>query len=84
MWSQMQHDGWETVNVYVKEKKKWKKYPCAVRGNSFVQFKDNNVRVWKLPEGLHSGAMVLYCYYNMLYFCIITAYHFCRIHHHCH
>ena len=32
MWSQMQHDGWETVNVHVREKKKWKKYPCAVRG----------------------------------------------------
>ena len=51
MLSQMQHDGWETVNVHVREKKKWKKYPCAVRGDSFVQFKDNKVRVWKLPEG---------------------------------
>jgi hypothetical protein len=33
--------GWETVQVHVREKRKWRKYPCAVRGNSFVQFKDN-------------------------------------------
>ena len=40
---QMHLDGWESVQVQIREKKKWKKYPCAVRGNSFVQFKDNKV-----------------------------------------
>ena len=39
----MQLDGWESVQVHVREKKKWKKYPCAVRGKSFVQFKDAKV-----------------------------------------
>ena len=38
--------GWETVQVHVREKRKWRKYPCAVRGNSFVQFKDNKVCAW--------------------------------------
>ncbi|CAI8051664.1 Arf-GAP with Rho-GAP domain, ANK repeat and PH domain-containing protein 1 [Geodia barretti] len=37
----MHQDGWESVQVHVREKKKWKRYPCAVRGKSFVQFKDN-------------------------------------------
>ena len=41
---QMHQDGWESVQVHVREKKKWKRYPCAVRGKSFVQFKDNKVR----------------------------------------
>ena len=38
--------GWETVQVHVREKRKWRKYPCTVRGNSFVQFKDNKVCGW--------------------------------------
>lgn len=33
----------ETVLLHVKEKKKWKKYPCCLRDNQFVQFKDPKV-----------------------------------------
>ena len=44
----MQRDGWETVQVHVREKRKWKRYPCAVRANSFIQFKDNKVCVKSL------------------------------------
>ena len=31
------------VTVHVREKKKWRKYPCTVRNNSFIQFKDAKV-----------------------------------------
>ena len=41
---QMDQDSWECVPIYVREKKKWKKYPCAIRGNNFIQFKDLRVR----------------------------------------
>ena len=40
---QMHLDSWDPVQVHVREKRKWKKYPCAIRGNSFVQFKDSKV-----------------------------------------
>ena len=49
---QMHLDGWETVQVHVREKRKWKKYPCAVRGNNFVQFRDNKVYIHVLHLSL--------------------------------
>ena len=33
----------QTVMLHVKEKKKWKKYPCCLRDNQFVQYKDSKV-----------------------------------------
>ena len=45
----MHLDGWESVQVHVREKRRWKKYPCAVRGKSFVQFKDNKVCTTQIP-----------------------------------
>ena len=45
----MHLDGWESVQVHVREKRRWKKYPCAVRGKSFVQFKDNKVCTTQTP-----------------------------------
>jgi len=33
----------ESVNLHVREKKRWKKYFCAVRGGHFIQFKDSKV-----------------------------------------
>ena len=31
------------VSLHVREKKKWRKYPCTVRNNHFIQFKDVKV-----------------------------------------
>ncbi len=44
----------ETVIVQVREKKRWKKYPCTVRNDSFVQFKDSKVSYsWMTKPYLH-------------------------------
>lgn len=32
------------VVLHVREKKKWRKYPCTVRNGCFIQFKDAKVR----------------------------------------
>lgn len=32
-----------SVQLHVREKKKWKKYPCCIRDNQFIQFKDPKV-----------------------------------------
>ena len=33
----------EPVMLQIREKKKWKKYPCTVRNDCFIQFKDSKV-----------------------------------------
>ena len=40
------------VVVYIREKKKWRKYPCTVRNNCFIQFKDAKVGVNHPPSSL--------------------------------
>ena len=34
----------DAVQLHVREKKRWKKYPCCVRDTFFIQFKDPKVR----------------------------------------
>ena len=33
----------ECLHLFVREKRKWKKYPCCVRDGYFIQFKDGKV-----------------------------------------
>ena len=35
--------GESCVNLQVRERKKWKKYPCAVKAGHFVQYRDPKV-----------------------------------------
>ena len=43
IFTQMVQDTNEYVNLYVREKKKWKKCPCVIRATNFIQFKDSKV-----------------------------------------
>ena len=41
--SQMSYSG-ECLHLFVRERRKWKKYPCCVRDGYFIQFKDGKVQ----------------------------------------
>lgn len=46
------------VVLHVREKKKWRKYPCTVRNNCFIQFKDAKV-VYPGPSLFHKQKKVI-------------------------
>ena len=56
----MVEDTWQSVQVQVREKKKWRKYPCAVRGKDFIQYKDNKVTQTS-NDGLNMNIKVAVC-----------------------
>jgi hypothetical protein len=51
----------ETVVLHVKERKKWKKYPCCLRDHHFILFKDAKV-ISNNPAGVaRSKFIYIYC-----------------------
>ncbi len=50
----------EVVAVHVREKKRWKKFPCCVKSNYFIQYKDSKVRVIVTGSLSHNATFFLF------------------------
>lgn len=51
--------------LQIREKKKWKKYPCTVRNDCFIQFKDPKVSHIQLLTNQYTALMWSHVFWSL-------------------